>query len=201
MAEEQNKIQTLEEPVGDYGIEYTYADYLKFEFEEMVEIIRGRIFRMSPAPISSHQKISVNLSGLIWSFLRGKKCQIFSAPFDVILPVANKKRETATTVVQPDICVICNPDMIEEAGCFGAPDWIIEILSPHTRKKDFQLKYDVYEEAGVAEYWIVMPLEKLIEVFVLENGKYKRIKTYAQDDEVTSHTLPDLTLNLEEVFE
>ena len=200
MTEEQ-RTQTFEELPVDYSKEYTYADYMKFEFEEMVELIRGKIFRMRPAPRSTHQKLSINLSGLIWSYLRGEKCQIFSAPFDVILPLVNKKREKATTVVQPDICVICNPDMVEEAGCFGAPDWIIEILSPHTRKKDLQLKYDVYEEAGVKEYWIVMPLEKLIEVFILENGKYKRIKTYAQDDEVTSFTLPELTLKLEEVFE
>ena len=122
------------------------------------------------------------------------------APTDIILPVENRKREKSNTVVQPDICVICNPEIVEDAGCFGVPDWIIEILSPHTRKKDLQLKYDVYEEAGVKEYWIVMPQEKLIEVFILENNKYRRIKTYAQDDEVTSHTLPDLTYKLEEIF-
>ena len=97
--------------------------------------------------------------------------------------------------------MVCNPEIIEEAGCFGVPDWIIEILSPHTRKKDLQLKYDVYEEAGVKEYWIVMPQEKLIEVFILENGKYRRVKTYAQDDEVPSHTLPELSLKLEEIFD
>ncbi len=188
------------EPIGEYGVEYTYADYMKFEFEEMVELIRGKIFRMSPAPKASHQSVSVSLSSMIWTYLKGKTCQIYAAPFDVILPVSNKKREKATTVVQPDICVICNPEIVEEAGCFGVPDWIIEILSPHTSKKDLQLKYDVYEEAGVKEYWIVMPQEKLIEVFILENSKYKRVKTYAQDDEVPSHTLPELSLKLEDVF-
>lgn len=190
----------IAEPIGEYGVEYTYADYLKFEFEEMVELIRGKIFRMSPAPKASHQSVSVSLSSMIWTYLKGKTCRVYEAPFDVILPVSNKKREKATTVVQPDICVICNPEIVEEAGCFGVPDWIIEILSPHTSKKDLQLKYDVYEEAGVKEYWIVMPQEKLIEVFILENSKYKRVKTYAQDDEVPSNTLPALSLKLEDVF-
>ncbi len=195
------KENILTEPIGEYGIEYTYADYMKFEFEEMVELIRGKIFRMSPAPRSSHQIAAGNIYGPLWHLLRKSTCQVFIAPFDVILPIANKKRDKATTVVQPDICVVCNPEIIEEAGCFGVPDWIIEILSPHTRKKDLQLKYDVYEEAGVKEYWIVMPQEKLIEVFILENGKYRRVKTYAQDDEVPSHTLPELSFKLEDVFD
>jgi Uma2 family endonuclease len=197
---ENIKENVVSEPAGEYGIEYTYADYMKFEFEEMVELIRGKIFRMSPAPRSSHQIAAGNLHGPMWQLLRKSTCRAFIAPFDVILPIANKKRDKATTVVQPDICVICNPEIVEDAGCFGVPDWIIEILSPHTRKKDLQLKYDVYEEAGVKEYWIVMPQEKLIEVFILENNKYRRIKTYAQDDEVTSYTLPDLTYKLEEIF-
>ncbi len=198
--EDIKKENFIAEPIGEYGVEYTYADYMKFEFEEMAELIRGKIFRMSPAPKASHQSVSISLSSIIWTYLKGKTCQIYAAPFDVILPVSNKKREKATTVVQPDICVICNPEIVEEDGCFGVPDWIIEILSPHTSKKDLQLKYDVYEEAGVKEYWIVMPQEKLIEVFILENGKYRRVKTYAQNDEVPSHTLPELSLKLEDVF-
>jgi Uma2 family endonuclease len=199
---DNNKIENIAaDPIGEYGIEYTYADYMKFEFEEMVELIRGKIFRMSPTPSSSHQLAAGNFYGPIWQLLKKSPCQVFIAPFDVILPIADKKRDKATTVVQPDICVICNPHIIEDAGCFGVPDWIIEILSPHTRKKDLQLKYDVYEEAGVKEYWIVMPQEKLVEVFILENGKYKRINTYAQDDELPSHTFPELVFKLEEVFD
>jgi Uma2 family endonuclease len=128
-------ISILNEPDVNYGYEYTYADYLKFEFEEMVELIKGKIFPMSPAPRSKHQLINGNIFGPLWSFLKNKKCQVFIVPFDVILPIANKKREKATTVVQPDICVICNPELVEEAGCFGVPDWIVEILSPHNSKK------------------------------------------------------------------
>src|SRR5690606_17818669 len=159
----------VEDPISGYSkAEYTYADYLSFSFDYMVELIRGKIFKMSPAPKTIHQQISIRLSSHIFNELKGKKCQVFSAPFDVILPIAGKERLQSTTVVQPDIVIICNSDIVEEAGCFGAPDWIIEILSPHTSKKDLQLKYDIYEEAGVKEYWIVMPEQQLIEVFLLE---------------------------------
>jgi Uma2 family endonuclease len=191
----------LEEPPSEYGIEYTYADYLKFEYEEMVELIRGRIFKMSPAPNTNHQRILGRLHLKLHNLLNGKKCEIFLAPTDVILPIANKKRESATTVVQPDIFVICNTSIVENGGIFGVPDLIIEILSPHTKKKDLQNKYDVYEEAGVKEYWIAMPEQKLVEVFVLENQKYKRIQTYVHTDILDCVTIYGLTIDLNEVFE
>ena len=187
------------EPSIPYG-GYTYADYLNFEFEEMVEIIKGRIFKMSPAPKTAHQQISMNFSRTVSNFLIGKTCQVFHAPFDVILPIKDKKRERATTVVQPDITLICDPAMIEENGCFGVPDWIIEILSPHTSKKDLQLKFDVYEEAGVGEYWIVMPEQQLVEVFHLDNGSYKRINTYVKEDIVFSKTLQGFSISLSDIF-
>ena len=187
------------EPSIPYG-GYTYADYLNFEFEEMVEIIKGRIFKMSPAPKTIHQQISIKLSSIIYTHLKNKTCQVFHAPFDVILPIKDKTRERATTVVQPDITVICDPAMIEENGCFGVPDWIIEILSPHTSKKDLQLKFDVYEEAGVGEYWIVMPEQQLVEVFHLEYGSYKRINTYVKVDTVFSKTLKEFSISLSEIF-
>ena len=192
--------QEVKEPDMSYG-DYTYADYLNFDFEEMVEIIKGKIYKMSPAPKTIHQIVSRNLGLEIGNFLKGKRCQFFVAPFDVILPVADKKRERATTVVQPDIVVICNPELIEDRGCFGVPDWVVEILSPHTKKKDLQLKFDVYEEAGVKEYWIITAEEQMVEVFVLENGKYQRTTTYVKEDTVTPVTLPDLHRDLADVFE
>ncbi|MBK8389629.1 MAG: Uma2 family endonuclease [Saprospiraceae bacterium] len=198
---QEKDIFHVQDPAEDFGIEYTYADYLKFEFEEMVELIRGKIFRMSPAPKTIHQKVSGNLLGIFWQYLKQRECQVFHAPFDIILPVANKKREKATTVVQPDIVVICKPEIIEEGGCFGVPDLIIEILSPHTSKKDLQLKYDVYEEAGVPEYWIVMAELQLVEVFVLEHGKYQRITTYVKEDQIMPRSLPGLTIHLDEIFD
>jgi Uma2 family endonuclease len=204
----KNEVTTFEsenivqEPDFSYPGEYTYADYLQFKMDDMVEVIRGKLFRMSPSPRTDHQKIVISISSVIYQFLKNRNCKVFSAPVDVILPVQNKRRNTATTVVQPDICVVCNPDYIEDAGIFGPPDWIVEILSPHTRKKDLQLKYEVYQEAGVKEYWIVMPFEKLVEVFVLDaDGLYRRIQTYTEEDSLSPYTLPDLIIDLQEVFE
>ncbi len=114
------KEKIIEDPISGYSkAEYTYADYLSFSLDYMVELIRGKIFKMSPAPTTIHQQISMRLSSHIFNELKGKKCQVFSAPFDVILPIGGKERLQSTTVVQPDIVIICNSDIIEEAGCFG----------------------------------------------------------------------------------
>jgi Uma2 family endonuclease len=190
----------VNETSTDFGIEYTYADYLTFQFEEMVELIRGKIFKMSPAPKVAHQVISSEFEIIIASYLKGKKCKMYHAPIDVVLPIANKKRSKATTVVQPDICIVCDPIIVEEAAIFGVPNWIIEILSESTAKKDKNEKYDVYEEAGVSEYWLVSPEYKTVEIFLLENGKYARKHVLNKLDQVSPFTLPDLTINLSEVF-
>lgn len=194
------EISVVEEPAVPYGHEYTYADYLKFQFEEMVELIKGKIYRMSPAPRVVHQAISRNLEIEIGSFLKGKKCLIYNAPIDVVLPIANKKRNKATTVVQPDICVICDPIIVEDKAIFGVPNWIIEILSQSTAKKDMNEKYQVYEEAGVGEYWMVSPEYQTVEVFLLENGKYSRKALLGSTDTFNPFTLPDLTINMQEIF-
>lgn len=192
----------IKEPEAAYSnTHYTYADYLKFSYDEMVEIIKGKIFRMSPAPSSGHQGISRNLCGILFNYFKGKQCQFFDAPFDVILPVKGKDFMQSDRVVQPDIVVICDPSKIQEKGCFGAPDWIIEILSPHTTKKDIQDKFDLYEESGVKEYWIVEPKNNTVEVFVLENEKYRRVRAYVQDDVVQCCTINGLSIDLKDVFE
>ncbi len=191
---------TAKEPVIDYNARYSYADYLKFDFEEMVELIKGKIFRMSPAPRVTHQQISSNLHRIFANFFHHHPCQVFHAPTDIVLPVKNKKKESATTVVQPDICIICDLSIIEDLCVYGVPDLIIEILSPHTRKKDLQNKYEVYEESGVKEYWIVMPEEKLVEVFLLNNHKYQRIQSYAEADVVPCQIFEGLEVDLTDVF-
>ena len=195
------KDEIVKKPELAYGVHYTYADYLQFTMDEMVEIIKGKIFRMSPAPSSTHQRISRRLSGWFFLFLQGKTCEFFVAPFDVILPVKGKDFMQSDRVVQPDIVVICDPSKIKEKGCFGAPDIIIEILSPHTTKKDVQDKFDLYEESGVKEYWIVEPKNQTVEVFVLENEKYRRNQTYVSDDVIYCHTFEGLELDLKEVFD
>jgi Uma2 family endonuclease len=189
------------EPVFDYSQSYTYGDYLQFEIEEMVEIIRGKIFRMSPAPRVKHQGISLNLILRLGKLLEHKSCKLFHAPIDIVLPIENKKRNKSTTVVQPDICVICDPKIIEEKAIFGVPDFIIEIVAGKDVKKDTQIKFDLYQEAGVGEYWIVLADIKLVEVFILENGKYQRLNAFSEDDVVPVKTIPGLKISIEEIFE
>ncbi|GLR17865.1 Uma2 family endonuclease [Portibacter lacus] len=195
--DEKNKV---DEPLTLYKENYTYADYLKFEFEEMVELIRGKIFKMSPAPSSNHQRISRNLTREVDHLFKRSKCELFIAPFDVILPVENKKRNQSNTVVQPDLCIICDASKIEKAGCFGAPDLVIEILSPNTSKKDLEYKYSVYEESCVQEYWTVMPEVEAVVIYVIENGRYQKFKAFGKEDVLYSSIFPELKVKLEDVF-
>lgn len=182
---------------------YTYADYISWTWDEMVELIDGRIFKMSPAPTSMHQKVSMELSRQISNYLLHKKCQAFVAPFDVRLPTNKKSNhdQEITTVLQPDICVICDPSKIDERGCLGAPDWIIEILSKHSSDRDLRKKFNIYEKAGVGEYWVVHPSEQTLLVYELQAGQYigKR-KPFIKGDKVPAVTLPGLEIDLDLVF-
>ena len=189
----------VEEP--DSSITYTYADYLQWKFEERLELFRGKIFKLS-APNTKHQDISGNIFVPISLFLKKKPCKVFAAPFDVRLPVKNKKKDDeVTTVVQPDICVICDETKLDTRGCCGAPDLVVEILSPGNSKKEIRLKHELYEEAGVKEYWIVNPEEENIVVFVLNGeGKFSGLKMYAGDDTIQSFAVPGLNINLTEIF-
>lgn len=183
---------------------YTYADYLTWEWDQLAELIHGKIYKMSPAPSSHHQRIGGNLHGLMWNYFRGKKCQVFLAPFDVRLPSSSKKKadKDIVTVVEPDLCVICDPSKIDERGCLGAPDWVIEILSKYTSTKDLSLKFDVYEAAGVMEYWVIHPGEQTVLIYTLgDNGKYKgNLRPFTRLDTISPHLFPDLHISLEEVF-
>jgi len=182
---------------------YTYADYLTWSYTETVELIKGKIFKMSPAPSAYHQAISTKLLSRVEYFLGNTSCQVFHAPFDVRLPLPThqKKDEEITTVVQPDLSVICDPKKIDARGCLGPPDWIIEILSPSTAHKDMKEKFEVYEKAGVKEYWIVFPVEKNILVYTLnEEGKYIGLSPFVRDDTISPVLFPNLKINLTDVF-
>lgn len=181
---------------------YTYADYLKWTFEERLEIIKGKVFPMS-APARIHQRISSNLFGEIYLYLRDKKCEVYSAPFDVRLtPLKRNNSDKVHTIVQPDICVICDLDKLDDKGCVGAPDLMIEILSPGNTRKEMREKYEVYEENGVKEYWLVEPQDKCVFVYVLnEAGKYIGLQPVTDEDILTSTTFPDLQIDLSRVFD
>ena len=192
-------ILKVEEP--DPSVNYTYADYLKWQFEERLELFRGKIFKLS-APNTKHQVVSRNILVSLAIFLKQKPCKVFAAPFDVRLPVKNKKKDDeVTTVVQPDISVICDESKLDSRGCCGAPDLVVEILSPGNSKKEIRLKHELYEEAGVKEYWIVYPEEESIAVFLLnESNKYNGAIIYASEENILSKPIPGFSMNLTEIF-
>ncbi len=182
---------------------YSYADYLKWSFDETVEIIKGIIFKMAPAPNRNHQEISGRLYLIFGNYFIENPCNLYSAPFDVRLP--RKKGESADeliiTVVQPDLCVICDNEKLDERGCIGAPDLIIEILSPGNSKKEMKDKFNVYEESGVREYWIVFPVEKSVIIYSLnEEAKYIGSRLYTVDDNIKSTIFPELVIELNYIF-
>ena len=180
---------------------YTYADYLKWQFDESVELIKGKIYRMSPAPRRAHQRSVSRLLIDIGTYLDDNACQIYTAPFDVRLPARNERKpDQLHTVVQPDICIICDTAKLDDAGCLGAPDWVIEITSPRTVKNDFNEKFNLYEESGVREYWVVQPKEKAVNVYVLEEGKYALVDVYESGD-IPSRIFPDLAVSHDRIFE
>lgn len=196
---DNERFTKVEEP--DPSVSYTYADYLQWRFEERLELFRGRIFKLS-APNTKHQVVAGNLLVLLKTFLKKQKCQVFIAPFDVRLPVKNKKKDNeVTTVVQPDICIVCDESKIDTRGCCGAPDLVVEILSPGNSHKEIKLKFELYEEAGVKEYWIVYPEEESLAVFILnENGKYNGASLYAGRDKITCAAIPGLIIDTKEIF-
>jgi Uma2 family endonuclease len=184
---------------------YTYADYVKWTFDDAVELIKGRIFKMA-APLSNHQDSSTNLNYLFKGHLKGKPCKVYAAPFDVRLPKPLsqcKSDKDIETVVQPDICVVCDLSKIDRRGCVGAPDLIIEILSKGTASKDVKDKFEVYEESGVKEYWIVSLTERLVNVFRLnEEGKYvPDHRPYVPSDTIRVGIFSDFSIVVDDIFE
>lgn len=186
----------------DFDKTYSYADYLKWQLKERVELIKGKIFKMSPAPARKHQRISGVFQGELYKFLDNKTCQVYSAPFDVRLtPRKGDNTDKIQTVVQPDISVICDSTKLDDRGCIGAPDWIIEILSPGNSQTEMKNKFEVYQENGVKEYWIADPTSQVIFSYILNfEGKYIGLQPFTLDDKVSSHVFPDFELSVADIF-
>ena len=175
---------------------YSYADYLVWKIKERVELLKGKIFEMSaPSPI--HQEISGNLQGALFVFLKNSKCKLYTAPFDVRFP--QKGESQVYTVVQPDLCVVCDFEKIDNKGCVGAPDLVVEILSPGNSKKEMKSKFALYQEEGVREYWVVDPERELVFVYVADNKKFKPTIPIA-DDYVYSTIFPDFKIHTSDLF-
>jgi len=180
---------------------FTYGLYKNWPEDERWEIINGVPYNMSPGPRRVHQKISGALFNKIYNFLDKHDCEVYDAPFDVRLPDYDEADDDVLTVVQPDILVVCDEKKLDDAGCRGAPDFIIEILSPSTASKDQIEKVALYEKHGVKEYWIVHPTDKILTVRLLdETKKYQVPLIYDSEKVVEVNSLPGLKINLKEVF-
>ena len=185
----------------DLSKSYTYADYLTWKFDDLVELIKGKVFHMA-APHPFHQRIVRRFSTKIDNFLANSNtCEVFTAPFDVFLTNYSLITEKEiTTVVQPDVFVVCDPQKINDKGCLGSPDMIIEIQSPSTGAKDATTKRLLYEENGVKEFWLISYYERTATIFDLVNDKYVLRGIYSEEDEVEVKILKGLTIKISDIF-
>lgn len=162
-------IPQLAEKIG----QFTYADYCRWPADERWELIDGKAFAMCPAPTRIHQEFVVELTRQIANALAGKPCRVYAAPFDVRLPKADEPDDRVDTVVQPDLAVFCDRSRLDDRGARGAPDWVIEILSPSTAAKDQIRKRRLYERHGVREYWLIHPVDRVLTLYRLDDqGRY-----------------------------
>jgi Uma2 family endonuclease len=180
---------------------YTFADCLTWDEGERTELIYGAVFMLA-SPSRSHQEISGELFRQLANYLVGKACKVYAAPFDVrLFEKEGDTPEDVDTVVVPDLCVVCDKSKLDERGCKGAPDLIIEILSPTSRRHDRLVKLELYQRAGVREYWLVNPEDKTVQVMLLdEAGNLRLHEDYGREDAAKVNVLDDCTIELSRVF-
>ena len=179
---------------------YTFADCLAWDERERIEIINGEAVMMSP-PTRIHQKILMELSRQLANFLEGKKCEVYPAPFAVRpFEKDGDSPEDVDTMVEPDISVVCDHSKLDKHGCKGAPDLVVEVLSPSTQRHDRLVKLDLYQRAGVREYWIVSPEEKSVQVFLLEGNALHPHEVYSEKDIAKVNVLDGCFIELSKVF-
>ena len=179
---------------------YSYADLMEWPEQPRYELIEGAAVMMA-SPELEHQRISMRISAAIFDYLKGKPCEVFHAPFDVrLFEKEHCKPEDVDTVVQPDILVVCDTDKLDKRGCKGAPDMVVEILSPSNAKYDLWTKYRLYEKAGVREYWIADPETQMLAVFLLRDGTFSSPMFYTKTAKVKTAVLGDCLIDLGEVF-
>lgn len=180
---------------------YTFADVLSWDEKTRAEIIDGKAFMMAP-PSSRHQMVSGELFRQLANYLYGRSCSVFSAPFGVrLFEQDGDDPEDVDTMVEPDISVVCDQSKLDERGCKGAPDLVTEILSPSTRRHDRLVKLDLYQRAGVREYWIVNPEDKTVQVMLQDSAGSLRIhEDYGLEDIARVNVLEDCFIDLAKVF-
>lgn len=180
---------------------FNYQDYLNWPDDERWELIDGTPYAMAPAPSRKHQEAAVELLRQFSNYLLDKSCKVYGAPFDVRLSEQETRDEDVETVIQPDILVVCDESKLDDRGCRGAPDLIIEIVSPSSASLDYIKKLELYERYKVKEYWIVQPVDKIVMVYKIDpSGKYGRPEIYSQEDKIKVGIFDNLTIDLGMVF-
>ncbi|GFI47991.1 hypothetical protein IMSAGC019_03317 [Lachnospiraceae bacterium] len=180
---------------------YTFADILSWEGNERIEIINGEAFMMA-APSRIHQEICFEMGRQLGNYLEGKQCKAYPAPFGVrLFQRAGDSPEDVDTIVEPDISVICDRSKLDQYGCNGAPDLVIEVLSPSTQRHDQLVKLNLYQRAGVREYWIVDPENKTVRVMLQSgNGFLQTHEIYRQEEVAKVNVLEGCFIELGKVF-
>lgn len=181
---------------------YTYEDLMNWEGPERYELIDGEVYLLaSPSPV--HQIVLGEIYRQIATYLLGKKCRAFMAPFDVNLFSSKKKwNYQADTIIQPDLSIICDRDKIDpNHGCKGAPDMVLEVVSPSSQRYDRLVKLNLYQRAGIKEYWLVDPANRIVTVYAYENGSYKLIEVAGEGDSLKVKVLDNCYVDLSRVFE
>ena len=181
---------------------FTYGDYRRWQGDERWELIDGEAHAMSPAPSRLHQRVLTRLAARIVPALEDGPCEVYVAPFDVRLPRGDELDDEIDTVVQPDVTVVCDPEKLDGAGCRGAPDWVIEVLSPATEARDRVHKRALYERHGVREYWLVDPEERTVTAYRWrpEAGRFAEPEVHATAGTLTPAVLPEVEIGWARVF-
>lgn len=178
---------------------YTYRDYLTWPDDFRCELIDGKIYLMTPAPLLAHQDVAGEIFTQAKLALRGKSCRAFIAPVDVRLPSHAEVDENTDVVVQPDVFVVCDVDKLDRRGVRGAPDWVVEVLLPSTAGKDQIEKRRIYERHGVLEYWLVHPTDRILIIYRLVDGEFGKPDIYPLEGQTPVAVLPGVTIDWNEL--
>jgi Uma2 family endonuclease len=191
---------TMKSPTSEKNIRYSYRDYLTWDQDERWELIEGIPYNMTPAPSSKHQEILGNIFVLFYQYLSGRRCKAYLAPFEVRLSDEESDEQTFN-VVQPDLSIICDPKKIDERGCKGSPDLIVEVLSPGiAAKRDKIIKFELYQKYKIKEYWIVDPFNENVEVYLLKDDSFSNRQVYVKGDVFTVSIFTDLLIDMNRIF-
>ena len=180
---------------------HTYGEYLHWPDDVRYELIDGVAYLMAPAPTLDHQEVAGEIFRQLANALQGKPCRAFIAPVDVLFPKSGEADEQVDTVLQPDVLVVCDPSKLDRRGVRGAPDLVVEVLSPGTSSHDHVRKRRVYERAGVAEYWLVHPIDRMVTVYRLVNGEYGKPDVFELSGETPVGVLPEVIIEWDALVE